>query len=60
MTKEVVAVEWVNENNLNQIFAEQSIELHELQERKGYGSLWKTIFLFLKQLKTELLYDLAV
>ena len=60
MTKEVVTVEWVNENNLNQIFAEQSIELHEIQGRKGYGSLWGTILWFLKQLNTELLYDLAM
>lgn len=49
------AVEWVNENNLNQIFAEaQSIELHEWGE-KDMDHYRETVFLVLKQL-TQTLY----
>ena len=60
MPKEVVAAEQVNENNLNKFFAEKPRELHEIEGRKVYGSLWKTAWWFLKKLNTELLYDLAM
>lgn len=42
MPKEVVAAEQVNENNLKKFFAEKPRELHEIEGRKVYGSLWKT------------------